>query len=519
MTDPVSGKSPSSPRASGWGSRERWLVGSNVAVMILVAIAIYFGVNFVSFHQFARADWSESKLHTISPDTKGLLSSLTEDVKVIAIYSPERPTDLEVIPLVNNLLDEYAVLSDHVKIERIDYDRDRERVELLGKQYNLSEPNVVIFGVGDKKKVVPLSDVAEIEFGGGGPFGGGSPDRLKAFKGEQEFSSAIRSVTEGKKTTVYFLQGHGESSPDSFEGDGLSEFSKRLKRDNYAVEPLNLLAPKEGQEKGIPKDCDVLVVAGPTKDATGDEIEGIREYLELGGKLLLLTDALETSNILEVAAPYGMKFGTDPVVLVDFAPNRFNPYSGQASLVASDNFAFDHPVTKAFRTNGVCIFSNVRPIEVGAAPAGAMVSKLVSTSVEQSYAKRVVDGAVTRTIDPEDKPGPHCYAAAAEKAGSDPKAPPTRVVAFGDTGFALNGSRFGASYGIRDLYHEELLSNCVDWLAGKEQYFDIAPKSTERRIITMTEELDHRFLWYAVLAMPVFLGVALGGAVWFVRRR
>lgn len=518
MTDPNAG--PASPPRAAWGVRERLLVGSNVALMVVVAVAIYLGVNFVSFHQYKQLDWTSSKANTVSPDTVSLLTGLDKDIQVIRLVAFEatRPTDAEVIPLVDNLLERYASISEHVKVEKIDFDTHRERAKLVYGQYNLTSPNVVVFSVGDKKKVVSLSDTAEVEYGGGSPYGGGAPDRLRAFKGEEAFSSAIREVTEEKRTTVYFLEGHGEISIDEFKPEGLSELAKRLKRDNYKVESLNLLVPKEGREKGVPSDCDVLAIVQPTKDASGDEVEAVRQWVGKGGKLLLLADPLKESNLFSVVKDYGVTLDPAPRVLIDLAENRHNPFADPMALVASDNFTFDHDVTKAFREKGVCMFNGVRPLTIGASEAGGAVTKLVSTSPDQSAGKLIVDGRLDPRASPDDLKGPLCYGAAVEKPGAGGGAP-TRIVVFGDADFALNGSPYTAEFGIGVGYNEDLLSNSFDWLAEKEAYFDIAPKSTEERRITLTGEVETRVFYFAILGMPILLGLVLGGAVWFVRRR
>lgn len=523
MTEPriEKGAGAAGPPRAEWGARERLLVGSNVALMVVVAVAIYLGVNFVSFHQYRQLDWTASKMNSVSPDTEALLAGLDKDVQVIRLvaYEATRPTDAEVIPLVDNLLERYASVSEHVKVEKIDFDANRERAKLVYGQFNLTSPNVIVFTVGDKKKVVNLSDTAEIEYGGGSPFGGGQPDRLRGFKGEELFSSAIREVTEEKRTTVYFLEGHGEISIEEFKPEGLSELAKRLKRDNYKVEALNLLAPKEGREKGIPADADVLAIVQPTKDASGDEVEAVRQWVGKGGKLLLLADPLKESNLFSIVKDYGVTLDPEPRVLFDLAPNRHNPFADPMTLVASDNFTFDHDVTRAFREKGLCVFNGVRPLTVGAAEAGGAVTKLVSTSPDQSTAKRIVDGRLDPKANPDDLQGPLCYGAAVEKKGASDAASPTRIVVFGDADFALNGSPYAAEFGVGVGYNEELLSNSFDWLAEKESYFDIAPKTTEERRITLTGEVETKVLLYAVFAMPLLLGLVLGGAVWFVRRR
>ena len=65
--------------------------------------------------------------------------------------------------------------------------------------------------------------------------------QVGAFKGEQQFTSALLSLIEGKASKVYFTEGHGEHSlqdTQSQNGYGLLEAS--LKGENMETSNLNL---------------------------------------------------------------------------------------------------------------------------------------------------------------------------------------------------------------------------------------------------------------------------------------
>ena len=68
-------------------------------------------------------------------------------------------------------------------------------------------PLSVVFRAGEKKKVVSVDQLAEFDFARAQM--GGEP-ALKAFKGEQEFTAAILTVTQEKSPKVVFTKGHGE---------------------------------------------------------------------------------------------------------------------------------------------------------------------------------------------------------------------------------------------------------------------------------------------------------------------
>src|SRR5439155_7856026 len=100
------------------------------------------------------------------------------------------------------------------------------------------------------------------------PTGMGGEGRVKAFKGEGLFLSAIQTVTEEKSPDIYFLTGHGEHDPEDFDQHtGYSEIARYIKRDNITVQKWNLL-----EKEALPTDAGVIVIAGPRKPFSQAEV-------------------------------------------------------------------------------------------------------------------------------------------------------------------------------------------------------------------------------------------------------
>ena len=96
---------------------------------------------------------------------------------------------------------------------------------------------------------------------------------MKAFKGEEAFTSAILSVTEKKQPKVVFSQGHGEASLDSTErGRGYSDVKQLLERDNLIVATWDSLG--QGQS---PRRRGRGRRRGPADGVPGAGIRGPRE--------------------------------------------------------------------------------------------------------------------------------------------------------------------------------------------------------------------------------------------------
>src|SRR5262249_51713040 len=102
---------------------------------------------------------------------------------------------------------------------------------------------------------------------------------------EQDLTNALIKVVQGRQPKVYFTQGHGEKDLTSSERGGYNGINTALKNDNFVVESIVL-----AQQKEIPADADVIIVAGPKTDFFQPEIDMLKAYLGRGGKLLVMLD-------------------------------------------------------------------------------------------------------------------------------------------------------------------------------------------------------------------------------------
>ena len=112
---------------------------------------------------------------------------------------------------------------------------------------------------------------------------------------------------------VYFVTGHGERSFEDYDRSGVSGIAMRLSVTTIALPPLDILTKKK-----IPDDCEVLVVAGPSKTYLTEELNIIRDYLEGKGKLLLMLEPAIAPNsptgFKTLMAEYGIIVRDDAVV-------------------------------------------------------------------------------------------------------------------------------------------------------------------------------------------------------------
>ena len=106
------------------------------------------------------------------------------------------------------LLERYAAASDKIVLEYIDPEREPLKTKALAEQFGITMADTVVFIAGDRTKYVTSEQMVEYDYSG---MQYGQQPTVKAFKGEEEFTSAIQSLVVSSVPKVYFVSGHGEA--------------------------------------------------------------------------------------------------------------------------------------------------------------------------------------------------------------------------------------------------------------------------------------------------------------------
>ena len=480
---------------------------ATVGAAIGLGLGILLLVNYIGGKRYARFDWTKSGLYSLSPKTVNVLKDLKAGVTATVFMNENSPLFRE----TREILSRYQSRTGMLTVETIDPVRNRARAEALVKEYGVRGGSVV-FRSGEKKKYVTEDQLAEYDFSRARM--GGEPT-IKAFKGEQEFTSAILSVTQTKTPKVLFTSGHGERKLDGRGRDGFYTLAETLRRDNCTVEEWASLGAA-----AVPEGTDCVVVAGPRTAFTEPERETIRKYLEAGGRALLFLDVeflpgsgrqMSDFGLGPLLSGFGLRLDAD--VVVD--PKNALPMFGADTLFAR---AFrPHPITSLLEGSQV-VFPLARSVSVvESAPAGFTRTVLVETSadgwgetglrtLETKVAKddKDVKGPVSLGVAVESTPKPE------EDTGDKAAAKKIRVVAFGDADFATNG-------GVANAANLYLLSAAANWVMERESLVAIPPKAADQVAVTLSRGAIGEIALVVLLILPAS-AVALGLAIW-VRRR
>jgi len=499
-------------------SRARSLrAGTSFAAVALV-FALVAGVNYLSARHWVRGDWTKTKIYSLSQTTRKVVEGLSQPVQVTVFMT----RNSRLYRPVSELLNGYRTASPKIEVEFLDPERNPMRAQELVKQFAIRQ-NTVVFRSGDKKKYVEEDKLAEFDYSG---VQQGAVPQVKAFKGEEAFTSALIDVTEKTVSKVYFSTGHGEPRLDSQErGQGFGQLKQLLERANLSVAPWSSLG-----KDTLPADASVIVVAGPKAAFLPPEVGALQKYAEAGGRIFLMLDPV----LPEPAAPpadlgfagflsnYGIALGND--IVID--PSNAVPMVGPETLIANDYGS--HPIVRSLSEEGLpVVFPLARSVsKPEKAPEGYLESMLVDTS-KDGWGETSLAHLEAVKKDKEDTPGPVSIAVAVESAKNDkatdkatvkdkekdkPAAParPFRLVVVGNSRFAANGT-------IGNGGNANFALNAINWLAGQERLVGIAPKTPEQASLALTRGQVNRIGLFAIVGMPLF-AIVLGVWVWYRRR-
>lgn len=477
-------------------AREGVMATSGVAL----ALGILVAANYILSRQNVRWDLTAAQQYSLSDQTRRVLEELDAPISVL-VFAREAE-----FPGFRDRLDEYAYVSSQVNVEYIDVDRSPVRA----RQYEVQAYGTIVFDYE------------------------GRIERTTS-NSEQELTNALIKAVEGEERTVYFVQGHGERDPEGDDRDGYRAVRDALGRDNFRVESVVLAQTGE-----VPADATVMVVAGPSTDLLPAEADLLRDYLEGGGKLLLMLDPPDTEddppqpNLTALAGEWGIELGTD--VVVD-ASGVGQLLGTDASVPVAATYP-PHAITDGFNLlTAFPLARSVRPATGGVSGrTGVVVVETGARSWAEADLSQLATGEVTLDEDAGDVPGPVPIAtvvsqtieepepapddedadgAADSNAGdtdADDDEPPleARLAVFGDSDFASN-----SAVGIQG--NRDLALNTINWLAQQENLIAIRPREPEDRRITLTADQQARVYWLSLLLLPGFIAGA-GIYTWWGRR-
>ncbi|AQS54851.1 GldG family protein [Novibacillus thermophilus] len=468
-----------------------FLKKTNVVVLAVVLIGILVLANVAVGEVSMRYDLTENKEHSLSEQTKETLAQLSQPVNVY-FFSGGSAEDEE----IESLLKEYEKLSDDIHLDVVDPNENPS----LAQKYEVQSYGTTVFESGDETKKIEAYALYTM----------GSDQFSYNFTGEQQFTQAIIQVTQGERTTVSFLQGHGEPDPRQ----AFAQAVQMMEGEAYQVETLNLAT-----EGSVPENAGVLVIAGPTQDIAAEEVELIDAYVQEGGQLMVFLPPTESEQPLENLNRLLSQWGIEPEHNLVIDPERsyfndpltpipvFEPHTITQEL-ESQQRALILPQSRSLSTQEV---------------EGLTVSPLLTTS-EAAWGETDFNTADAKKSD-DDMEGPLTLAYAVESDGgtatgetkeeggeaSDETASTPKLVVLGNV--TVLDSQLFTLQGNADF-----VLNSLHWLSGEEDNITIRPKEKTVEPITLTPGQADGIFLATVVGLPAVILIS-GGIVWWRRRK
>lgn len=481
--------------------KKRFLQETNWSVFLVLLAALFLIVNYLGYRHYHRWDLTADKTFTLSPQTEKVLDGLKKPLDVVVFLAP---TD-ELYGRVKELLSSYAAASPEVKVEYIDPDRDRARMQLLAKKYNVSVANVVVFDSGGRSKYVEKDQMVDYDFSA--MQHGGRPT-IKDFKAEQAFTNAILDVLNPKKPVVYFTSGHGERT-SAGKGSGIGLFKDRLTKEGDVLHDWDSLG-----KASVPADADLLVVAGPTQPFLPAEAQVIETYLEKGGRALFLMDpellpgrppSIGRSGLEDVLKTWGVTPDAD--VVLD--PKVSVPNLGAQTFFAA-SYGRSPIVSDLSRNRFPILFSLAQSLTVGRPANKAYRDESLLMTSPASWGKKNLANVEKNAEWSEGDPrGPLTLAAS---VSSDKKEDKTRIVVVGDADVASDALVQSGSGNLL------FCLNCVHWLLHQESRLAIPPRTEVKTHLALSASQTNLIFIIFVVLMPCLVAGA-GIYVYLQRRR
>lgn len=431
--------------------------------------------------QYLKYDVSDQKLFTTGDRTAEIVKGLDEDITLylIAQQGSEDAT-------LQELLDRYAGLSSHIKVETKDPVLYPNFVSRYTSE-NLSENSVLVVGQ-NRSKAVDYYDIYQYSM----DYSTYSSS-LSSFDGEGQITSAIAYVTAEDMPVVYTLTGHDEAELST-------TVTSSIEKENIELKSLSLLT-----EEAVPEDAKAVIIYGAISDISEDEKNKLETYLEQGGQLVMLpgyTDK-ETPNLDSLLSDYGIALAEGLVLEGDSQHHLPNyPYyllpTIQSSTYTSD--VSSRYVLLAF-AQGMTESPDI---------SDDLTYESLLTTSALSYSKTNLE---SENLDQEegDIAGPFDLGAVVTKTiDEDTEA---KLIVFSSETLLDEQIDSMVSGGNSTMF-----LNVMSQLVDHENTVSIEPKSMSTEYLTVSA--GSAIFWgiLTIILLPLFLLIT-GGVIWFGRRK
>ncbi len=452
------------------------------SIALVVAIVIVANLIVGQLPETVRnVDLSDNKIYEITEVSRELLQDLEYPVEITVLAEKEQ-TDNR----IQNFVEKYAGLSSKISLEWIDPVQHPSALTEYDAQQNSL---VVSCEETDKKRVISFGEI--ITYDQMSYYTTGSMQET-AFDGEGQLTAAVNYVISSESCKVYTSTGHGEAQ----FSDSVQDLMEKA---NYSVEEWNLLMNPE-----IPEDCELFVLNGATSDITEDEQKGIVDYLQQGGKVLVLLGETEkdTSHLDAIFEEYGLERESGYIADIQRSYQQ-NPYYVFPLLSLGEAYA------KGMSSEMVLLINAQGFTQTEPKRESITVDAFMNTSTE-GYA----------VTEEEEKQGTYVLGATATESISANSVSGKEEEEELESRLTVLGAGTMIDAGVTDTFSTlenlTLFMNVVGANFGEDTNISIEPKSLE--VTYNTVQYPGMFSLLVIFGIPVIV-LGFGFVTWLRRRK
>jgi ABC-2 type transport system permease protein len=541
-------------------------------VEFLLMFGIVVLINIIVSQYFFRIDLTGDKRYTISNTSKEILKGLDDVVYVEVYLEGQFPSGFKRLQSsIREILDEFRVYGgNNIQYKFLDpgAEPDNERrsriyntlaqkgiqpTNLFAKEKDKKIEKLIFPGalVAYKEKEVPVMFLK-------GNKGAGPEEILnQSVEGlEFELITSIRQLTQKKRKSIAFVEGHGE-----FPQDRVSDISRTLTK-FYDVYRVDLR-----QSKSL-ENYDALIIARPRTEYSEQEKFMVDQFIMNGGKALFYIDPIHidmdsigdngtlatayNTNLDDLLFKYGVRLNQNLIQDLNSGVYPMNVgHIGEKPQIQLVNWKYfpilntyaKHPIVKnldAIYSRFVSTIDTVKSEGIKKTPLvfTSAYTKILSVpfSIEYNQARLEADpkdfnkgslsvyylleGSFTSLY--KNRPLPVSGASFVEKGK------PTKIIVCSDADIITNEvgksgrelpvgfDKFsGKLFGNKDL-----IVNSVDYLLDERGIIDIRSKEITLRPLDKVKVEEERSQWQIInLVLPVLLLLLFGVARYYLRKR
>jgi len=349
---------------------KRLKIGSYTVILSAIVIATVIIINMAvaalpsSLRVFETDGYD---IYEMSKQTEEIVKGVNEKISIYLI-TEEGNKDEKLSEFINR----YSQLNNKITVSIVDPIVHPSVTTISGTNQNLTKltQNSIIVSSTVRDKVISKDEIYKVEYSDEELnyyyTMGVTPTGTTYFYGEDKISSAIDYVLASSLPTLYFTVGHGEEEP----GATLEYY---IEADNFNTAELSLM-----RTESVPSDASCIFINLPSKDINETELELLKEYVDRGGRLILVSDIGSYDggfkNLKALAAHFGMDSLEGSVTETDTSCLSADGLSMMPILSESDSITalwaeYDLPLTSAA---GFTVSDDL--------PDSLSVTKLITTS-------------------------------------------------------------------------------------------------------------------------------------------